>query len=219
MGSRILLSHISAFEYWRAVGSRGLTQPTKINIRAVPCPVLIGSSEWDAAGVGLLSLPLHCFVSKKRHQQPNVVYHFASGPLPRGSVCEIAQNLNIVSPELALLQVAPLASVPELAGLMTEFCGYYSPAEYEAYGLMNREPLTTVARLKSFADRTSRFNGLDKFQQAVNYAFDRSRSPMETGLALLLSLPPRYGGYSLKGLELNKEIQLRDEQYSCTGQN
>lgn len=214
MGIRVLFCHNTAFEYWRLANH---AMPQKTNATMAPRPVSIDSEIMRAAKIGGTSLPLHCLVNKKRHKQLNVTYHFASRALPRGAVYEIADGIGVVSPELALMQIAPLVSVPELAGLMTEFCGYYSPADFEHYGLVKRRPLTTVSSLKAFAGRMQHTKGLDKFQQAVQYAFDRSRSPMETGLALLLALPPRYGGYALGGLELNKQICLKDADRRAFG--
>lgn len=209
MEIRVLLTHISAFEYWRLVGSSAAVMPFKTNVRIAPTPNTEDQQVWEAVQVGNLSLPLHCLVSKKRRQLSNVFYHYAAHPLPRGSVYEIADGMGIVSPELALLQIAPLVSMSELAGLMTEFCGFYTPAEFLSYGLAKREQLTTVTRLKAFSEKVEYLRGLNTFQRALQYAFDRSRSPMETGLALFLSLPLHYGGYALKGLELNKEILLK----------
>lgn len=217
MSARILLSHVSAFEYWRIVGMRGVIVPAKTNINLAPTPQSVDLSVWRAARVGSLSLPIHCLASKKRKPQSFVTYHFASRTLPRGSVYCISDGVHIVSPELVLLQIASLVSVVELAGLMTEFCGHYSPAEFEHFGLVNRHPLTTLAKLKTFGEKAAHYNGLEKFRQAVSYAFDQSRSPMETGLALLLSLPPRFGGYSLGQLELNKRIKLKEPDREALG--
>ena len=74
--------------------------------------------------------------------------------------------------------------------------------------LAQRPPLTTLARLASYVDHSGGMHGVQNARRALRYAFDRSRSPVETSLALLLGLPPLLGGYSLDGFELNRTASI-----------
>lgn len=62
------------------------------------------------------------------------------------------------------------------------------------------------ADVSKFLDAWPALRGVMRARQAVGYAFDGSASPMETGLVLMLTLPPELGGYGLPRPRLNERV-------------
>lgn len=205
---KCLVSHITAFEYWRLVGLPGIVRPLPTNSQAIPSSMESGEIE-RLASMGLLSLPLHVATSRKKKNESQTCFcHYRPEPYPRGSIYRIDAETGIVSPELALLQVSGELSFGELVGVMCEFSGYYSPSCREFHGMIGREPLTSAFRIATYAERAKGLHDACRTRSAAKYALDRARSPMEVAAALLLSLPYARGGYALSGMELNNRIKL-----------
>ncbi len=214
-----LLSHISAFEYWRSVGRPGVVRPEPTSIRHVPQAFDAGAFDW-LCGMGRLSNPVHGMVSRKAHNgrtgtirpdrppESDAISHFRPSDFPRGLVFKISGDQLIVSPEFALAQISQYVTCAELAGLTCEFCGLYAPLEEADGGLVAREPLTSKAKIASFYAKAKGMHGVKALREASAYCFDRSRSPMETAVAILLALPFRRGGYALDGFVLNSRQPL-----------
>jgi len=70
----------------------------------------------------------------------------------------------------------------------------------------NLPKLTSKKKLKAFAARMDGWRGHRKAIKALQYIADDSASPMETILAILLTLPYKYGGYGLPMPEMNGRI-------------
>ncbi len=211
----IILSHITALEYWRLVGNKGIPIPRPTSTCVVQASTFTSKDRFPQALGTLLassaiSRPVHILTShRSMHANPPMVYHHeVCVPLPRKSLYTIDGELGIVSPEMCLLQIAKSFHPVEIAGLMHEFCGYYSPSSLSG-GLVNREPLTNMERLANAANRFEGMHGIRTFKRASRFVKGPSRSPMETALALLLSLPYSLGGYSFSDLELNSKVEVQ----------
>ena len=82
-----LLSHISAFEYWRHVGTPGFIVPEPSRTTIAPPNFAVSDFDW-LVNTSVLSRPLHGLTSIK-HKRTNepAVRHVAYQELPFGSVC------------------------------------------------------------------------------------------------------------------------------------
>lgn len=102
-----LLSHISAFEYWRHVGTPGFIVPEPSRTTIAPPNFTVSDFDW-LVNTSVLSRPLHGLTSIK-HKRTNepAVRHVAYQELPFGSVCSISPEQRITSPELTIIQIAP----------------------------------------------------------------------------------------------------------------
>ncbi len=213
-----ILANYTAFEYWRLVGAPGIPVPEPDNSCMIRPSAKSPRADWPIMletmlDSGLLSRPVHIAVAYRTSHSgiAGIAVHEMSGLLPKGSLLRIDDNLEIVSPELCLIQIANVFTIAELIGLMHEFCGFYSPTES---GLISRPPLTSVDRLASAAKKFTGSHGIKQFSRAVSYVKGPSRSPMETALSLCLSLPHFMGGYSLSDLELNAKVSIKPEASS-----
>ncbi len=96
----------------------------------------------------------------------------------------------------------------DMALVACEFAGSYrlpTGVRDTAYRLA---PLMTCQQTREFAARIRKPYGTNRLHAALDLAFDRSASPMETALALMLCLPVEMGGYGLARPELNKPLSV-----------
>lgn len=115
------------------------------------------------------------------------------------------ENLYPWEQELSLVKVAQIAM---------ELCGTYrlpaNPEEETSYG---RPRLTTVDAIKTFLAAIPGSNGYKhtgaprNLAKVLNWVMERSRSPRETALALMLTLPLELGGYGLPQPALNQSLE------------
>lgn len=203
------MTHITAFEYWRLVGTAGVLVPQRTRVQTAPVATDTMAACGFAEGKSL-SYPLHGLTSKKvkKMSDSSVVCHFRPTPLPQGALFRISDSVGIVSPELALVQVANTLSAVELIGLMCEFCGLFTLSESAPHGLVGRPALTDSSKLRAFLVAAAGFAGVAQARRVGKWALDRSRSPMETAAALQLVLPYALGGSALGGAQLNSKIKL-----------
>jgi hypothetical protein len=222
---KYIISHDTALEYWRLhrlppFTNRGETRRGTPPLRAPTHADLF----WDDSSS--FSKPLHVLVSeeKGRRKSQRVQTHHSNASFPWGSFCEYRENALMSSPELCFLQMAAKMSLIELTQLGFELCGTYSlPAsadsdyaitgEWSDKGFVNCKALTSVSRLRKFIANTSDIHGRKRAMQAVQFVVDNSASPMETNLAILLTLPYRLGGYGLPLPILNHPIE--GSSYCC----
>lgn len=112
------------------------------------------------------------------------------------------------SPEARFLFASCELDLLELVMLGYEFCGSYASSPEDPRGFVNRDPLTTVAKLQSAIARAEGQRGVKQARRALSCVKPHSASPGETGMAMLLSMPHMLGGLNLKGSYLNYEIRL-----------
>lgn len=139
--------------------------------------------------------------------------HVASERLPAGSICRVGETLYVASPELCFVQMASRLSFVNLVRLGFAFCGIHALSTESASGTVARNPLTTVELLASFIDEAcaAGLPNTAKAARALRFVCDRSASPRETDLAILLGLPPRYGGFGCGMPVMNYRIAVPEE--------
>ena len=122
----------------------------------------------------------------------------------------INDSLLVESPELCLARAANDKSIPfvKIVELGCELCGTYQFDAYPAPHLRKRNPLATLQSIEAFLGNSSEIYGSKRLRNALKYILENSASPMETALALHLSLPQRLGGTGLGAPILNQRISL-----------
>ncbi len=154
-----------------------------------------------------LSMPLDILVGSgsARKTARNLHCHIGSGQFPPGSFVRVAPDLVVSSPELCFLQMAGELPLIDLVVLGFEFCGSYRLGRQSEpeQGLRADRPLSSVAKLSAYLEKTAGLKGHKNAMYALKFIVDRSASPMETALCLLLTLPCRLGGYGLPQPQLN----------------
>lgn len=214
----ILLSHESARSYWAHEGLSGRRAPTlgnaalqsaagnKADVGACGIDLLnqFGKRpEWLGRPVDLL-LPSR----QRRGSVAGVRYHVCSLEIPPGSLARVARDVCVTSPELTFVQLGRMESVPVITQYAMELCGGYALAPWSQTGFVPRAPLCSPEGLGWFVDACTGMPGVHKAAEALWLMGERSMSPAETRLFLLLTLPRRLFGYGLPRPLLNQRIEI-----------
>jgi very-short-patch-repair endonuclease len=174
-----------------------------------------------------LTAPLDILVANESARKANrlVRNHICCGPYPKSCFFDTGQGLLTCSPELCFLQMAENLPLLKLIELGFEFCGTYSLAAdgIKEATLQLGKPLTSKAKLQALVAKMNGRRGKKNATRALKYVVDGSASPMETMLAMLLSLPQNLGGYGLAKPLLNQRIDVvktakrasRKDHYVC----
>lgn len=130
--------------------------------------------------------------------------HAWTSHIPDGSFCILRPDILVSSPEFSFLQVAGLLSLQQLV-----LVGYWLCASYRVRedGItIPVDSVTTVGDLEEYVRQADGCYGAKKARNALRWVVDGARSPMEASLAMLASLPVRYGGYGFRKPCINYRI-------------
>ena len=205
------IGYQSALEYWRRC--RHLPESSADRRCRVSLPD--GSSRMEAPDYSGFELPVHIMIGERcaRHESKMVILHLFSKKTPVGCFMNNGNGLMVSSPEFCFLQMADRLTLVGLIELGYELCSVYSippkgDSSLPKNGFYNREPLTSVNKLKGFLEIMPGVKGHKKAKHALRYMLDGAASPMETKLAMFLVLPYMLGGFGFDLPELNKRIDL-----------
>ena len=154
-------------------------------------------------------------VSKSSNQNKTklVNYHLISGKLPPYSFLKVAKGLYVVCPELLFCQMASVFSPVRLLLFGLELCGTYAMRHEEDNSFMPNVPaLTTAERIKKYINSLQKcqahFRGIAKAKNIAQYLSNNSASPQESKLYVQLCAPRKLGGYGIRNIKFNQNIQL-----------
>lgn len=231
-GSSIVIGYASALAFWRRVRAEDPAWTRELLGQLYPDDVLSGLSAEDlAADTSLrplelpsspiervrhaartlgLNEPIDVVVGKHRARRNSkaAICHIWSGPLSNGLVVGVAPGVYVVSPELVLAQMANELGLTKLIMLGMELCGSYSPSRDGC--AWDCPPLTDVKRLGWLSSCIDCCRGAKAMRRAGEYILDGAASPMESKLAMLLSLPRSMGGFGCGVPLLNARVELSD---------
>lgn len=156
-------------------------------------------------------LDILCRKASHRSRIAGVRSHVWGRPLSGKAVVPIQDGLFSSSASLCYLQLASSYEIPELALLGCELMGAYTPCDFATFGLLPREPLMTPASLRRFLDTCGPVNGLVRARETLGCLLPCAASPMESRVALYLTLPRRLGGYGFPKPELNLRFDVDGE--------
>ena len=223
---KLFICYQSALEYWR----KRRKLPASSAHRRCTVELPDAPAEVEHSVFSGLRLPVHIMLGSQDNRRRSVIVkeHVFTNQTPIGSFMSIGNDLMMSSPEFCFLQMANQLTLIELIELGYEFCGGYSlplpdDEKVPERGFYNRKELTSTKKLAAFLDDMSGVKGSLKAVRALHYLQDGSASPMETKLAMLLTLPFKLGGYGFLAPELNHRINLsktarrhfRKQYYVC----
>ena len=170
-------------------------------------------------GIDTLDLLVPSRVDRRRSK--HVKTHLCTNELPAGSFISLGHWMGdldayVCSPELAFLQTAHDGDAAAAI-----YAGYAMTSDYRLDNLapggvtsrdagMRDGRLTTKELIAAYIEKSPKVRDLAKAKALLAYVIEGSRSPRESGLCMLMSLPTRYGGYALGKAELNKKVFIRD---------
>ena len=162
-----------------------------------------------------LTLPLPLFVASpyksNNFSGKNLICNTRSRTYPDGSYFTFRfsnYEIFIDSPELLFLEKSNSLQFIDYLKFGYEICGNYFIDKSNT--LATHDPITSKNKIQDFLNATSKIPGRRKALKASQYIFDDSRSPRETGIAILLSSPINYGGFGMSGFSLNINFFLNE---------
>lgn len=209
----ILLSNISAMEFWRYAAHVNRLPPASAR-RILDAPLEKPRCQEFASledrGFSFLSSPIHVLVHDKasRSHRSAVRSHVTSCDLLCRSVVRLAEGLYVATPAACFFDLATSLSFPHAIETGFELSGRYARSVGEFDELAKRAPLVSVAALERFLQRMEGVRGTAKARRVLRFVRDGSRSPMETVTVVLLCLPARLGGYGLPYPVINAVIPV-----------
>ena len=214
----IVLSHTSALAFW-------LAQPSRSGyplIRRSPDTLPSGPFGDHSAECAALVLPreasstIHVIASDPRKKSSSRFrVHSHTARLSSSSIARVSGEILVCSPELALMQSAPMLSDVDFIRAGYQLCGTYRL--HDEQSLYSVEPLTSPAKLAASFEKASGANGAKRARQLVRFVLANSASSRETMLAMHLSLPYRLGGLGLPAPVLNPTLKLTAFQQQLAG--
>lgn len=214
---RLVLDSNIAFEYWMcaSVCDDALLVKT-------PHPRLTEFEDFEHGGLSRalkrtdgVRGPLHLLVASPRQRRPakGVVCHAwtQTCPFPPESLYEVGDDLYVESPELCLVRLAATLPRLEFYRSLSDMLGVYTFSFTKRIDLIQREPVTTVKKIRHFLQVVERVRGTKPLRNALKWIIPRSASPRETSMNLMLAMPSRSGGYGLPRFEANYKIDLEGD--------
>lgn len=204
----IALSHISALRYLRSASDFSRVKPSKM-------PSDLSISRFDKARLTERFAGqdgnVHVLVGEQRQRRriDGIRCHLTE-TVPAGGLVRVEGDIFSSSAELCFVQLAQMLPIVQLIKLGFELCGSYAlmpDGSFEA-----RPAITSKERLSRFLGHASPMNGTKSARQALAHVVNGSASPRETALAMLLTLPARWGGYGLSKPCLNHQILVPDSR-------
>lgn len=155
------------------------------------------------------------------HKNKQVKRHLCSIKLPNNAFRKISNNIFIISPEFLFCQMASTFSVSELLIFGMEICGTYVTNKKQLF--TNNTPLTSAIKIlafcKNFRKHQNNFKGIKKAVEVASMLKDNSASPKESVLYSALASPRKWGGFNIKNLNINKEINISSKAKAICNQN
>ena len=203
----IYLGYTTAYDYWRESAA------------VHPCDCKQGEFIEPVNSMTELRSLLECtpfnaedveIISKvgDSNQQLRKRLHTLKCFYPVGSFVRVAPSVFLSCPELSFLQMASVLSFNELILYGCELCAGFVRSSFSETGLVERTALTNLKLLKKYVSRMTGVKGARAAQRSLAFINENAASPREIALALLLSLPYRYGGYGLPAPKLNERIEI-----------
>ena len=91
------------------------------------------------------------------------------------------------------------------------------PVEWDV--VYKTKPIVSRAKLEAYLRQMPASKGIMRARKVADAAFEGLASPMETMLALVLSLPTSMGGFGLSHLQVNYKIKINVEDRSISSQD
>ena len=146
----------------------------------------------------------------------HIAFRHCPPTLPKGSLVQLSEHVFIASPELSFLQYAAEKPLVDALRYGTALCGTFVHDPATKYGIAGRASLTSTKALSVFLGKCSGMRGIVAARKALPHVVDKSASPREIAVSLLLKLPLRLGGYALPPFTLNHEFKIAKELNDLT---
>lgn len=205
---RIFLHGISSLSYWLAAYERPGSSGRVGSAALRDCDPTERSIAYLRAAFPQIPGPYHVLVATRcRRAVEGAVTHTSSFSYSERPFCRVGDGVYASCPELCFVQLACSLDVHDLVKVGDALCGTFVIDPLQHHGLGTRRPLTTARRIEGFLARNPGLAGAKAARAALKFVSDRSASPPESFLRMVLGLPYRLGGYQLDGMRANERIK------------
>lgn len=212
---RVFIGKYSALEFWQSAWSDSVASNHPSRVRSLRFAANNAKQVQEFAlerfGFRERSIDILVNESAKRCESASHTVHLWTGPLADGSFFEIGNNVYVSSPPFTLLQIAPACDMVELVKIGYELCSDYRLDDIDPRGFVSVDRRTDLQKLEKYFGKMQGCKGVKASRQSTRWIADGSASPAETTLAMLLTLPARFGGCGFPKPMLNHRIELDAE--------
>ena len=145
--------------------------------------------------------------SSKRCRIRGVACRVLGSPLPNEAFVFLGGDAYACSPAFAFVRSAVELDFAEQVLLGYEITGTYRLNSSSEQGFFSAPPLASCQALTAITSQGNLL-GANKAENALRFVSPGSASPMETALAMLLSMPKAKGGYGLPLPQLNAAVEV-----------
>ena len=215
----ICLSHDAAFR-WLVRNRNPRITGNRTTARVLPCTSpFVSESRTLRSLLGIEDGKLEVLVrtSAGRRDGDCLRSQYSGSAYPAGSFVKVpVEGFGAVccsSPELTFLQIAVKHTLLETVYMGYALCSSYRIDADAENGIALREgddePLTSVARIGQYLAKVDGTYGSAKARRALAHVRDGSISPMESAMAMALSMPRRFGGFAAGDVVLGENVAGR----------
>lgn len=223
MRGMVTICDISALARWAEVGLAdrlgGPCDPPADGAWSLPGAAYLAGMDLAAARVeATAERPLHVLVSSpaRRVRSRRVRCHVWSTELPEGALYRLTDDVLIASPRFCLQQMAARSGLVRGIAVGMEVCGSYAPSPRARGGFHTRPALARLDDLVAHFARNHGY-GARRAREALAHVVEGSRSPMETAVVLLFTLPVELGDCGLPRPALNCRLDIGPSLQSALG--
>ena len=109
------------------------------------------------------------------------------------------------------------ARILEVVLMAMEFMGTYRRSASEGSTTYHQPSILSDDSMRRFLASVPNAYGKNRVDSVLELSLAHSASPMETALALMLSLPEAYGGYALPKPQLNPQLPVKNHELLWSG--
>lgn len=166
-----------------------------------------------------LTLPLHIMVPENHRRNKKInsnLYRWIKNIPPKSFIRfkdrgNSDENIYVACPELTFFLASNLLSLAETVMIGNMLCATYVFDNELSIKQKDREPVTSVKKIRRYLERLENVKGIKKALQAASYIVDNCYSPREVELATIAALPIRMGGYDMPLFEMNGKVVVKNE--------
>ena len=151
----------------------------------------------------------------ERIRTKGVVCHILGQNLPYEHINELTPGIFITDEAFTFVLAAEWMDRIEYLEYGYEVCGDYRMRLNPADPYTEQPATSSKDEITELLDRHPGKPGATRARLALRHIYDHSASPMETASAIALSLPTSEGGVGIRGIELNKPIEIPQRLWHC----
>lgn len=192
------------------IGAQGLSTQQRIaRIRQALTDCGIPSSMFATIDISVV-------FAFERIRTSGVSCHVLGQNLPYDHIDELTPGIFITDEAFTFVLAAEWMDRIEYLEYGYEVCGDYRMGLNPGDPYTEQPATTSKDEIVELLDQHPGKPGATRARLALRHIFDHSASPMESASAIALSLPTSEGGIGIRGIELNKPLEIPQRLWHCT---